>query len=79
MHIAWRSECLLLLLPVELMFSLLILIYLYFFFYRSGIKVKAEIGIVLLVGRLVFVFTWFEKIEIFAILVLMTWCSASRK
>lgn len=50
-----------------------------FFFYRSGIKVKAEIGIVLLVGRLVFVFTWFEKIEIFAILVLMTWCSASRK
>lgn len=60
-------------------FLVLILICLFFFFYRSGIKVKAEIGIVLLVGRLVFVFTWFEIIEIFAILVLMTWCSALRK
>lgn len=57
----------------------LVLILICLFFYRSGIKVKAEIGIALLVGRLVFIFTWFEKVEMFAILVLITWCSASRK
>lgn len=37
------------------------------FSYRCGIRVRAEIGIVQLVGRLVFIFTWFEKIEMFDI------------
>jgi hypothetical protein len=49
------------------------------FSYRCGIRARAETGIVQLAGRLVFIFTWFEKIEMFAILVLIIWCSSLRK